>query len=58
MTYMIQKHLVPQVVIDCAEKMFDDRNNASARDNYQQRVEAIKKFCEMVLEQANNKKRR
>lgn len=55
---MIQKHLVPQVVVDCAEKMLDEKSNPNTRDNYHQRVEAIKKFCELVLEQANNKKRR
>jgi hypothetical protein len=55
---MNQNHLVPQVVIDCAEKMLDESTNPNARDNYQQRLEAIKRFCELVLEQKNAKKRR
>lgn len=55
---MNQQHLVPQVVIDCAEKMLDPRSNQNARENYQLRLEATKKFCETVLEQLNSKKRR
>ena len=55
---MNQQHLVPQVVIDCAEKMLDERSNQNVRDNYTQRIEAIKRFCEVVLEQKNTKKRR
>lgn len=55
---MNQKHLVPQVVIECAEKLLDDRTNYNAKENYQQRIEATKKFCEIVLEQMKNKKRR
>jgi metal-responsive CopG/Arc/MetJ family transcriptional regulator len=55
---MSQSHLVPQIVIDCAEKMLDERNNYNVRDNYQQRLEAIRKFCESALNQNNSKKRR
>lgn len=55
---MNQKHLVPQVVIDCAEKLLDHRTNSNTREVYQQRIEATKKFCEIVLEQMNSKKRR
>lgn len=55
---MNQQHLVPQVVIDCAERMLDERSNQNTRDNYAQRIEAIKRFCEVVLEQKNAKKRR
>lgn len=55
---MSQQHLVPQVLIDCAEKMLDKHTNSNARENYQQRIEATKRFCETVLEQMNNKKRR
>jgi len=45
-------------VIDCAERMLDERSNQNTRDNYAQRIEAIKRFCEVVLEQKNAKKRR
>lgn len=55
---MNQKHLVPQAVIDCVEKMLDERANSNTRDNYVQRIEATKKFCEIALEQMNSKKRR
>jgi hypothetical protein len=55
---MNQQHLVPQVVIDCAEKLLDDRTNENVKQNYQQRIEATKRFCETVLEQMKNKKRR
>lgn len=55
---MNQQHLVPQTLIDCAEKMLDERTNTNAKQNYQLRIEATKKFCETVLEQLNSKKRR
>ena len=55
---MSNQHLVPQAVIDCAEKMLDERTSTNAKQNYQLRLEATKKFCETVLEQLNNKKRR
>ena len=55
---MIQKHLVPQVVIDCVESMLDPKTNPNVRQNFEQRVEAIKKFCESALEQNTSKKRR
>ncbi len=48
---MIQKHLIPQIVIDCAEKMLDNKNNANIRQNFEERIEAIMKFCEASLEQ-------
>ncbi len=55
---MIQKHLIPQAVIDCVEKMLDPATNQNVRQNFEQRVEAIKKFCETALEQNTSKKRR
>lgn len=55
---MNQKHLVPQAVIDCAEKMLDEHTSQHVKDNFRQRLEAIKQFCEIALEQKNMKKRR
>jgi hypothetical protein len=55
---MTQKHLIPQVVIECVEKMLDRSINPNVRQNFEQRVEAIKKFCETALEQNSSKKRR
>ena len=55
---MNQKHQVPQVVIDCAEKLLDEHTSMHIKDNYRQRLEAIKLFCEMVLEQKPAKKHR
>lgn len=55
---MIQKHLIPQAVIDCVEKMLDPSTNPNIRQNFEQRVEAIKKFCEAALDQNVTKKRR
>lgn len=55
---MNQKHLVPQAVIDCAEKMLDENTNPNVRDNFRDRIVATKLFCETVLEQKTQKKRR
>jgi len=38
--------------------MLDERSNQNVREVYAQRIEAIKRFCEVVLEQKNAKKRR
>lgn len=55
---MLQKHLVPQVVIDCVDTMLDPKTNPDIRQNFEQRVEAIKKFCEAALARTSNKKLR
>ena len=55
---MNQKHLVPQAVIDCAEKLLDEHTNQHVKDNFRERLEATKLFCEIVLEQKTFKKRR
>lgn len=55
---MNQKHLIPQAVIDCVEKMLDENTNPHIKENFRQRLEAIKQFCEIALEQKNLKKRR
>ncbi len=54
---MNQKHLVPQVVIDCAEKMLDEHTNHHVKQNFRERLEAIKQFCEIALNQKPQKKR-
>jgi hypothetical protein len=51
---MIQKHLIPQIVIDCAEKMLDPNTNSNIRQNFEERLEAIKEFCNSSLEQSRN----
>lgn len=55
---MIQKHLVPQVVIDCVETMLDPKTNPNIRQNFEDRIEAIRKFCEEALQKTSYKKRR
>lgn len=55
---MNQKHLVPQAVIDCAEKMMDEQTSQHIKENFRERLEATKKFCELVLEQKIQKKHR
>lgn len=55
---MNQKHLVPQAVIDCAEKLLDENTTQHVKDNFRERLEATRLFCEIVLEQKTTKKRR
>lgn len=55
---MNQKHLVPQAVIDCAEKMLDENTIPHVRENFRERLEATRLFCEVVLEQKTRKKNR
>lgn len=42
------KHLVPQLIIDIADSMIKEKNS-SVRDNYEDRIIAIKDFCEQLL---------
>lgn len=41
-------HLVPQVIIDIAERL-ENTGNLNTRENYLTRLEAIKDFCEHVI---------
>jgi hypothetical protein len=49
-------HLVSQVVIDCAENIFNPSNNAHVRDAYLMRIEAIRDYCNEVLIRASKDK--
>ena len=42
------KHLVPQLIVDIAESMLKEKNS-TARGNYEDRIMAIKAFCEESL---------
>jgi hypothetical protein len=48
---MMNTNLVPQIVVDCCRYMLDDKINSDVKNNYEQRVEAIYKFCEEALAQ-------
>jgi hypothetical protein len=49
-------HLVSQVVIDCADNIFNPSNNAHVRDTYLMRIEAIRDYCNEVLIRASKDK--
>lgn len=53
---MINKNMLPQAVVDAADKMLNDFDR-NVRYTYQQRVEMIKDFCEQALLE-NSKKRK
>jgi hypothetical protein len=53
---MINKNLLPQVVVDAVDKMLND-HNVNIRHTYQQRVEMIKMFCEQALLEYSRKKK-
>lgn len=46
---------VPQMVIDVAENFASSKPQSNARNNYMLRLEAIRDYCNMVLEQDKNK---
>ena len=52
---MINKNLLPQAVVDAVDKMLAERN-MNIRDNYIQRVEAIRNFCDQALLENKKKK--
>jgi len=47
-------HMVPQVVVDCAENIFNPVNNAHMRDAYVMRIEAIRDYCNEMLQKSSN----
>jgi hypothetical protein len=53
-----KKHMVPQNVIDCAEKLDDPYISRNIRDNFVERLEVIKEYCEEVLMNYKMKKRK
>jgi len=42
-------HLIPQIITDLVEKMFSEQRNY-AQQNYQQRIETIRDYCNEELE--------
>ena len=46
---MKNQHLVPQVVIDCAENIKKNSKNRFVMDNYTMRLEAIRDYCDRIL---------
>lgn len=46
---MNQKHLIPAIVIDCVESMNNRQLNINVRNNFEDRVKAIRDYCEEEL---------
>lgn len=46
-------HLVPQIVIDCAENLANAKHD-HMRDAYMSRLEAIRDYCDAALKQAGS----
>ena len=49
-------HLVPQIVIDCAENIFSPTTNSNSRDTYVMRIEAIRDYCNEMLAKTSKDK--
>ena len=54
---MTQIHLIPPAVKDCVDAMLSDKVNIDARNNYEQRVEAIRIFCEDALKKLHTNRK-
>jgi len=46
-------HLVPQVVIDCAENLLKS-TNSNMKDTYTMRLETIRDYCNQALQSAQH----
>jgi len=44
-------HMVPQVIIDCAENIFKAPNN-NIKNTYVSRMEVIRDYCDNILKRA------
>jgi hypothetical protein len=51
---MKNQHLVPQVVVDCAESMIKT-NQDHMKTNYIMRLEAIRDYCDEMLRKSVSK---
>lgn len=49
-----RQHMVPQVIIDCAENLMNSKIE-HMRDSYIMRLETIRDYCDEVLKKSNNK---
>lgn len=47
-------HLVPQPVIDCAENLFNTKQD-HLKQTYIARIETIRDYCEDVLKKSNSR---
>jgi hypothetical protein len=47
-------HMVPQVIIDCAENLFTSKQD-HMKDAYKSRLETIRDYCEDVLKKSNSR---
>lgn len=47
---MKNEHLVPQVIIDLVNHMNSDNTPYNTKVNYQMRIEAIRDYCNTVLD--------
>jgi len=47
-------HMIPQPVIDCAENLFNTRQD-HLKQTYIARLETIRDYCENVLKEANSR---
>lgn len=52
---MIDKNLIPQIVVDSVEKMLKE-STPYVKDNYIQRVEMIRDFCQEALNAVTNQR--
>lgn len=50
-------HLVPQIIIDCAEGLVKAKR-ANERDQYLIRLEAIRDYCDEAVKRAEEAKRK
>jgi hypothetical protein len=47
--------MIPINIVDLAEKLLDKNLRENERMNYQQRLEAIRDYCEDALRKSNNR---
>lgn len=52
----MNEHLVPVVILDLGNQLLGDKNSSFTRDSLIQRLEAIRNYCDKVLQKHEQQK--
>lgn len=53
---MKNQHLIPINIIDLVEKLNDPRTNENERNNYLQRLETVRDYCDIAVKKEIQRK--
>ncbi len=55
---MKNSHLIPQIINDCVDAMLDEKANSQVRFNFEERVKAVREYCDEALKKYSEQRKR